>query len=196
MKSIITTLIIFFQIVACTQKEVLTSESIPIDGPIQLHPANPHYFAYKGKPLALITSAEHYGAVLNLGFDYRTYLAALANEGMNYTRIFTGTYFEIAGESFGIQHNTLAPVKKDICTPWAMVVSDLSGWSERSHVASGGHGAGRAGWTRFTSLVGLPGHRDSALRLFFSPEIRIGDCGGDFRHSSHDGCRDRKTGGH
>ena len=34
--------------------------------PIRLHPDNPHYFQYRGKPVILITSAEHYGAVLNL----------------------------------------------------------------------------------------------------------------------------------
>ena len=81
--------------------------NIPQEGPIQLHPANSHYFLYKGKTLALITSAEHYGAVLNLDFDYKKYLQTLGSEGMNYTRIFTGSYFEIPGESFGIQKNTI-----------------------------------------------------------------------------------------
>ena len=42
--------------------------------PISLHPQNPHYFLYKGKPAVLITSAEHYGAVLNADFDYKKYL--------------------------------------------------------------------------------------------------------------------------
>ena len=31
--------------------------------PIGLHPENPRYFLYKGRPLALITATEHYGAV-------------------------------------------------------------------------------------------------------------------------------------
>lgn len=127
MKKFLIALTIVIQLIACSNKEVQTSEVIPLDGSIQLHPENPHYFSYKGKPLALITSAEHYGAVLNLGFDYRTYLKILSESGMNYTRIFTGTYFEIAGESFGIQNNTLAPEKNDICTPWAMVVTDVTG---------------------------------------------------------------------
>jgi hypothetical protein len=30
--------------------------------PIRLHPANPHYFLFRGKAVALITSGEHYGA--------------------------------------------------------------------------------------------------------------------------------------
>jgi hypothetical protein len=85
----------------------------------------------------LITSAEHYGALLNLDFDYHTYLRTLAEEGMNYTRIFTGTYFEIEGESFGIRNNTLAPKKTSVITPWGIVIDnqsgewkyDLSGWN-------------------------------------------------------------------
>jgi hypothetical protein len=112
---------------ACQVNETPTKVELPAAGPIQLHPENPHYFLYKGKPLALITSAEHYGAVLNLDFDYRTYLRTLSDEGMNYTRIFTGSYFEIAGESFGIQNNTLAPKKERITTPWGIVVAGLSG---------------------------------------------------------------------
>lgn len=121
--------------VACQTPPIQNSE---FNSPIQLHPENPHYFLYKDKPLALITSAEHYGAVLNLDFDYRTYLETLSREGMNYTRIFTGSYFEIAGESFGIQNNTLAPQKDKIITPWVVVESepsgrvkyDLSNWNE------------------------------------------------------------------
>jgi hypothetical protein len=85
--------------------------------PLALHPANPHYFIFKGQPLALITSAEHYGAVLNPDFDYIKYLNTLKNEGMNYTRIFTGSYFERAG-SFGIEKNTLAPAPGKALVPW------------------------------------------------------------------------------
>lgn len=85
--------------------------------PISLHPQNQHYFIYKGKPTALVTSAEHYGAVLNAGFDFEKYLQTMHNEGMNYTRIFTGSYVEIPG-SFGIGNNTLAPAVGSYLTPW------------------------------------------------------------------------------
>ncbi len=34
--------------------------------PIALHPDNPHYFIWRGEPTILITSGEHYGALLNL----------------------------------------------------------------------------------------------------------------------------------
>lgn len=85
--------------------------------PIALHPDNPHYFIYNGKPTVLVTSAEHYGAVLNLDFDYETYLDTLAVDGMNYTRIFVGSYVEIPG-SFGIENNTLAPAVGRFLSPW------------------------------------------------------------------------------
>ena len=37
--------------------------------PIKVHPANPHYYLMNGQPTVLITSAEHYGAVINKDFD-------------------------------------------------------------------------------------------------------------------------------
>ena len=36
--------------------------------PISLHPENPHYFLFRGRPTVLVTSGEHYGALLNPGF--------------------------------------------------------------------------------------------------------------------------------
>jgi hypothetical protein len=86
--------------------------------PIKLLKENPHYFEFKGSPLALITSAEHYGAVINTDFDYKTYLETLHREGMNYTRIFMGSYFEIPSTSFGIKYNTLAPETGKAIIPW------------------------------------------------------------------------------
>ena len=121
---------------AYIQPDVQAQTTLPSDGPIRLHPDNPHYFLYQGKPLALITSAEHYGALLNLDVDYRKYLKTLSDDGMNYTRIFTGTYYEIAGESFNIEHNTLAPSKDSVVTPWATSDSagdrryDLTDWND------------------------------------------------------------------
>ena len=86
--------------------------------PITLHPDNPHYFLFRGKPTVLITSAEHYGAVLNLDFDYRKYLDALARDGLNNTRTFSGAYVEPLG-AFKITQNTLAPGKNRFICPWA-----------------------------------------------------------------------------
>ncbi len=86
--------------------------------PIRLHPKNPHYFLYHGRIVALITSGEHYGAVLNQDFDYHRYLATLEAEGTNYTRLFGGSYHEVPAKSFGIQRNTLAPQPDRYLSPW------------------------------------------------------------------------------
>jgi Putative collagen-binding domain of a collagenase len=85
--------------------------------PIALHPENPHYFIYKGKPEILITSGEHYGAVLNLDFDYIKYLDELYSHSLNLTRTFTGVYVEPQG-SFNIAQNTLAPSPLRFICPW------------------------------------------------------------------------------
>lgn len=87
--------------------------------PIRLNRENPHYFEYKGKPLVLITSGEHYGSVLNAAFDYDKYLSTLQKDGLNYTRIFGGSYVEVPGKSFGIRKNTLAPLPGKFVAPWA-----------------------------------------------------------------------------
>lgn len=87
--------------------------------PIRLHPKNPHYFLFHDKIVALISSGEHYGAVINADFDYRRYLAALAADGLNYTRMFAGSYREVPAKSFGIQRNTLAPEPGRFVAPWS-----------------------------------------------------------------------------
>ena len=74
MKKAYILLVMVLAMIACTVNESSDQPEIPASGPIQLHPENQHYFLYKGNALALITSAEHYGALLNLDFDYHTYL--------------------------------------------------------------------------------------------------------------------------
>jgi hypothetical protein len=86
--------------------------------PLALHPDNPHYFLFRGKPAILVTSGEHYGAVLNRDFDYIRYLDELKARGFNLTRTFSGQYFEVPG-SFGIVDNTLAPARGRYLGPWA-----------------------------------------------------------------------------
>lgn len=85
--------------------------------PIRLHPDNPHYLLFRGKPTFLITSGEHYGAVLNRDFDHAPYLDELQRRGLNLTRTFAGTYREIPG-SFKIRDNTLAPLPGRYQSPW------------------------------------------------------------------------------
>lgn len=94
--------------------------------PLALHPENPHYFLFRGKPTVLVTSGEHYGAVLNLDFDYERYLETLHKDGLNLTRVFSGAYCEPQG-AFGIARNTLAPAPGRFIAPWAR--SDAPGYS-------------------------------------------------------------------
>ena len=94
--------------------------------PIQLHPDNPHYFLWRDRPTVLITSGEHYGAVLNLDFDQLTYLDTLASYQFNLTRTFSGIYCEPPG-AFNIRDNTLAPAPGQLICPWAR--SDEPGYA-------------------------------------------------------------------
>jgi hypothetical protein len=107
--------------------------------PISLCPDNPHYFQFRGKPTVLIGSTEHYGAVMNLDFDYVRYLDELSARGLNITRTFSGIYVE-PPEAFGIAKNTLAPGNEKFICPWARSNQpgysgggnkfDLSKWNE------------------------------------------------------------------
>ena len=92
--------------------------------PIKVAPANPHYYFYRGKPIILITSAEHYGAVINKDFDYAAYFDALQAHGLNYTRIYPGAMFEPAGKFMA--GNTLGPKPGSLVVPWAR--SDTPGY--------------------------------------------------------------------
>jgi len=85
--------------------------------PLSLHPGNPHYFLFRDKPVILVGSTEHYGAVMNLDFDYIRYLDELALYGLNVTRTFSGVYVEPQG-AFGIEKNTLAPAPGRFICPW------------------------------------------------------------------------------
>jgi len=95
------------------------------DEPIALHPDNGHYFLWRDKPTILVTSGEHYGALLNLDFDYTRYFQTLKADGLNHTRVFSGTYRELRG-SFGITDNPLAPKPGRYICPWAR--SDRPGY--------------------------------------------------------------------
>jgi hypothetical protein len=83
---------------------------------VQVCMESPHYLQYKGQPVLLITSAEHYGAVINPDFDYQAYFETLAAYGLNYTRIYSGAYVEVEG--MFIENNTLAPKMGRHLVPW------------------------------------------------------------------------------
>ncbi|MBK9169217.1 MAG: hypothetical protein IPM24_17395 [Bryobacterales bacterium] len=100
--------------------------------PLRQHPENPHYFHFRGRPAVLVTSAEHYGAVLNLDFDFRRYLATLEKDRLNLTRVFSGIYREVPGD-FKIESNTLAPLPGRFICPWKEAEPgrfDLEQWDD------------------------------------------------------------------
>ncbi len=98
--------------------------------PISLHSKNQHYFQWRGKPTILVTSGEHYGALLNQDFDYVKYFDELQSHGLNHTRVFAGTYRE-NNSAFGITENVLAPEPGRYLSPWAR--------SSEPGYAAGGH---------------------------------------------------------
>ena len=86
--------------------------------PIKLHPDNPHYFLFRGKPTILISVAEHYGAVVNLDFDYIPYLDELQSHGLNLVQIFSGNLVEDEYSNRLAYNNTLAPRPGRLVVPW------------------------------------------------------------------------------
>jgi len=117
----------------------MTGWAIGATRPISLHPENPHDFLFRGKPTVLISSTEHYGAVMNQAFDYVLYLNTLHACGLNLTRVFSGAYEETP-DSFNIVQNTLAPRPGSFRCPWARSLTagyanggnkfDLTKWDE------------------------------------------------------------------
>lgn len=107
---------------------------------LRLHPENPRYFEWRGKPTVLITSADHYGTVLNADFDFVKYLAALEKDGLNLTRTFSGAGYLEPERAFNITKNNLAPKPGSYLAPWARSDQpgawdggnkwDLTGWNE------------------------------------------------------------------
>ena len=130
MKNLTTNLFLFLSILLMGCK---TQAPVKQDV-ISLHPENSNYFLYKGKPTILVTSAEHYGAVMNAAFDYEKYLATLKATGFNYTRIFIGPYSEMGDNFFSISNNTMNPEPKNWLVPWVKdTISqkyDLTKWND------------------------------------------------------------------
>jgi hypothetical protein len=91
------------------------------NSPIAVCPSNPHYFFYKGKPLVLITSDHHYGAIIDKDFDYVKFLEYLSDNGMNLTRIYPGGMFETTDKY--LPGNPLGPRSGRQLLPWAKSVA-------------------------------------------------------------------------
>ncbi len=129
--------------------------------PLSLNPENPHYFLFRGKPAILIGSTEHYGAVMNLDFNYITYLNEIAGSGLNVTRTFSGVYVE-PQDAFGIKKNTLAPAPGRYICPWSR--------STRPGYANGGNKFDLSEWDeayfkRLKDFVSEAGKRNIVVEL-------------------------------
>ena len=108
----------------------------------RIHPENHRCFLFQGKPFKILTSAEHYGAVLNADFDFDIYLEEMRSTGQNATRVFT-FYRETAQSIPGVgDRNTLAPTPEASVLPWERVPDkgkaadglskfDLNRWNPR-----------------------------------------------------------------
>ncbi len=96
---------------------ILLAAATALAEPVSIHAPNSHYFQYKGKPVVLITSDHHYGAVIDRDFDYVRYLDYLARSGMNLTRIYPGGMFESPGKY--LPGNPLGPLPGRQILPWA-----------------------------------------------------------------------------
>ena len=55
---------------------------------LRIHPENPHYFLFRGKPLVLLSASEHYGSIMNRPFDFEKYLDDAVAHKMTMTRTF------------------------------------------------------------------------------------------------------------
>ncbi len=140
---------------------LLPASAAAAERPLALHPDNPHYLLFRGKPAVLVTSGEHYGAVLNRDFDYIPYLDELKSRGFNLTRTFSGTYFEVPG-SFHIVDNTLAPARGRYLGPWAR--------SDQPGAGDGGNRFDLTKWDpayfdRLKDFVGQAGKRGIVVEL-------------------------------
>jgi hypothetical protein len=135
-----------------------TAACAPVVPPLSLHPDNPHYFLFRHRPAVLVTSGEHYGAVLNLDFDYLPYLDELHRHGLNLTRTFSGMYCESWGEGW----NTLNPAPGRFICPWAR--------SQEPGYADGGNKFDLERWdeayfARLRDFVAQAGRRGIAVEL-------------------------------
>jgi hypothetical protein len=142
---------------------MLTGICLPASSqPISICPYNPHYYFYKDKPVVLITSAEHYGAVINKGFNYVKYLNMLQSFHLNYTRIYPG--YLIEPEGMYMKDNTLAPNSDNLLLPWAR--SDVPGY------VSGGNKFDLNKWDeaffdRLRDFIQKAGERDIMVEICF-----------------------------
>jgi hypothetical protein len=91
-----------------------------------VHPKNHRCFVFRDQPFRILSSAEHYGAVLNGDFDFDAYLREMHRTGQNHTRVFT-FYRELESSiSPPGRMNTLAPRPEASVLPWSRAADAAS----------------------------------------------------------------------
>jgi hypothetical protein len=107
--------------------------------PLKLYEKNPNYLEYKGKPLFIASSSEHYGSVYNLDFDYLRHLETLKGSGLNFTKFFLGLWQLPEKNVFNIDESPFCTREGRHLTPFLEVNGkyDLNQWNplffERLH---------------------------------------------------------------
>ncbi|HEV8068791.1 MAG TPA: hypothetical protein VGP76_13725 [Planctomycetaceae bacterium] len=82
---------------------------------VSLHPENPRYFLFRGRPLVLIAATEHYGSVINRPFDFERYLADAADKHQTMTRTFLLFREQQSARN---PSSPCKPESPDFVTPW------------------------------------------------------------------------------
>ena len=93
----------------------LPGKKLPGQAALAIHPLNPKYFLFRGKPLVLLAPSEHYGSIVNRRFDFERYLSEAAAAKQTVTRTFL-LYRELQSA-----RNPCSPVKPDspdYVAPW------------------------------------------------------------------------------
>jgi hypothetical protein len=80
-----------------------------------IHPDNPRYFLFRGRPLVLLAASEHYGSIINRRFDFERYLRDAAARKQTVTRTFA-LYREL--QSARNPYSPLKAESPDYITPW------------------------------------------------------------------------------
>lgn len=88
-----------------------------VHSPVRLHPDNPRYFLYGGRPRVLITATEHYGSVINRNFDYNAYLEEAADKQATLSRCFL-LFRELEGIPLN-PHSPCKPRPSEYVAPFA-----------------------------------------------------------------------------
>ena len=82
---------------------------------LTIHPDNPKYFLFRGRPLVLLAASEHYGSIVNRRFDFERYLHEAALRKQTVTRTFL-LYREL--QSARNPCSPLKPDSPDYVAPW------------------------------------------------------------------------------